>query len=78
MTDEELVKRLRDLGDHGSYEPDMHHTAADRIEELQSRLRWVIQERDDTFARMLRRAEEAEAKLKSLSRREPPDPWKDV
>jgi len=34
-----------------------------RIEELQSRLRWVIEERDDTFARMLRRAEEAEAKL---------------
>jgi predicted nucleic acid-binding OB-fold protein len=34
-----------------------------RIEELQSSLHWVIQERDDTFARMLRRAEEAEANL---------------
>jgi predicted RNase H-like nuclease (RuvC/YqgF family) len=34
MTD--LVKRLRDLGDHASFEPHMHHTAADRIEELEA------------------------------------------
>ena len=32
MTDD-LVKRLRDLGDHASFEPHMFHTAADRIEQ---------------------------------------------
>jgi chromosome segregation ATPase len=31
---EDLTKRLRDLGDHAAYEPDMHHTAADQIDEL--------------------------------------------
>ena len=36
---------------------------ADRIEELEAKLQWVIRERDDTFVRMLSRAEEAEAKL---------------
>ncbi len=30
----DLVRHLRYLGDHASYEPDMHHTAADRIEQL--------------------------------------------
>jgi hypothetical protein len=35
MTDD-LVKRLRDLGDHASFEPHMHHVAADRIEQLES------------------------------------------
>jgi len=34
MTDDDLVKQLRYVGDHGSYEPEMHHTAADRIEAL--------------------------------------------
>jgi hypothetical protein len=37
MTDtshDDLVRQLRDLGDHASFEPHMHHTAADRIEEL--------------------------------------------
>jgi len=34
MTYNDLVKHLRYLGDHASYEPDMHHTAADRIEQL--------------------------------------------
>lgn len=34
----ELVKKLRDLGDHASYEPHMHHVAADRIEALTERL----------------------------------------
>jgi len=38
MTDDDLVKQLRYLGDHGSYEPDMHHTAADRIETLEGKL----------------------------------------
>lgn len=32
MTDD-LVKRLRWLGDHASFDPHMHHIAADRIEE---------------------------------------------
>jgi hypothetical protein len=34
MTDEELVKHLRDLGDRAAFEPHMHHTAADRIDSL--------------------------------------------
>jgi len=45
MTDEELVKRLRYLGDHAAYEPDMHHTAADVIDLLTDRLamaRWLM------------------------------------
>ena len=38
MTDQELIAWLRDLGDHASFEPHMHHTAADRIEELEAKL----------------------------------------
>ena len=38
MTDD-LVKQLRWLGDHASFEPHMHHTAADRIETLESVMR---------------------------------------
>jgi ABC-type transporter Mla subunit MlaD len=34
MTDTDPVKQLRYLGEHASYEPDMHHTAADWIEQL--------------------------------------------
>jgi len=30
----DLVKRLRYLGDHASYEPHMHHVAADLIVRL--------------------------------------------
>ena len=41
MTDD-LVKRLRWLGDHASFEPHMHHTAADRIEKLEAALREII------------------------------------
>jgi hypothetical protein len=37
--------------------------AADRIEELEAKLNWVIVERDETFALMLDRAQTAEAKL---------------
>ena len=36
MTDEELVKHLRDLGDRAAFEPHMHHVAADRIELLKN------------------------------------------
>jgi signal transduction histidine kinase len=32
--DDDLVKHLRDLGEHAIFEPHMHHVAADRIEEL--------------------------------------------
>ena len=69
MTD--LVKRLRDWEhvhpeDQDKTEGHLYEEAADRIEELQSRLRWVITERDDTFVRMLRRVETAEAKDKLL------------
>jgi hypothetical protein len=39
---DDLVKRLRDLGDHAAFEPHMHHTAADRIEELEAKLAMVI------------------------------------
>ena len=37
MTDEELVKQFRDIGDHAGYEPSIHHTAADVIERLRER-----------------------------------------
>ena len=30
----DIVERLRDLGDHASFEPHMHHKAADEIERL--------------------------------------------
>jgi hypothetical protein len=38
----DLVKRLRYLGDHASYEPHVHHEAADRIEQLEEAMRWVL------------------------------------
>ena len=41
--DNELVKQLRYLGDHGSYEPDMHHVAADRIEALEAKLAKAVE-----------------------------------
>ena len=40
---DDLVKRLRDLGDHAAFEPHMHHTAADRIEELEAKLAKLVQ-----------------------------------
>lgn len=55
---DDLVKRLRD--DSGDWLTDL---AADRIEELEAKLDWVIVERDETFALMLDRAQTAEAKL---------------
>jgi hypothetical protein len=42
MTDD-LVKRLRCLGDHASFDPHMHHTAADRIEKLEAALRNIVE-----------------------------------
>ena len=46
MTYNDLVKYLRYLGDHGSYEPDMHHVAADRIEALEAKLAKAVQALD--------------------------------
>jgi hypothetical protein len=67
MTDD-LVKRLREdqpvTQDMGStMQCALQDAAADRIEELEAKLDWVIVERDETFALMLDRAQTAEAKL---------------
>ena len=58
---DDLVKRLRDM--NGGWASDEALAAADRIEELEDKLDWVITERDETFALMLDRAQTAEAKL---------------
>jgi uroporphyrinogen-III synthase len=34
MNEDDIVKRLRHLGDHAAFEPHMHHAAADHIEDL--------------------------------------------
>ena len=44
---DDLVKRLRDLGDHAPFEPHMHHTAADRIEELEAKLAKALEGLED-------------------------------
>ena len=64
---DDLVKKLRsqigdDIQEFYSHEA-LFRLAADRIEELEKQLRWVLDERDATFALMLKRAETAEAKL---------------
>jgi len=55
---DDLVKRLR-----ASLSMLAQEEAADRIEELEAKLDWVITERDETFALMLDRVQTAEAKL---------------
>jgi hypothetical protein len=57
MTDEELISYLRLQG------LDKDVAAADRIEQLVKDRRFIIDERDRTFALMLARTEAAEAKL---------------
>ena len=42
MTDD-IVARLRDVGDHASFEPAMHHVAAARIEKLEAALKKIMQ-----------------------------------
>jgi len=42
---------------------DIGYVREDLYEELEAKLKWVIEERDNTFALMLKRAEAAEAKL---------------
>ena len=54
---DDLVKRLRDLGDHASFEPHMHHTAADRIEELEADLRYANKRIEHAFERNDRQAQ---------------------
>ena len=63
---DDLVKRARhnalaDMPHHASVE--LIEALADRIEELEAKLDWVITERDETFALMLDRVQTAEDKL---------------
>lgn len=57
MTDEELIAHLRLQG------LDKDIAAADRIEQLVMDRKFILNERDRTFALMLTRTETAEAKL---------------
>ena len=61
MTDD-LVERLLDWPYQGET---MAHEAADRIEQLTADKRFILEERDRTFALMLARAEAAEAERDS-------------
>jgi predicted RNase H-like nuclease (RuvC/YqgF family) len=38
----DIVERLRDAGDHASFDPQLHHKAADEIERLQNDLKMAI------------------------------------
>jgi len=38
-----LVKRLRDLGDRAEYMPHMHRVAADRLQELEAKLATAVE-----------------------------------
>lgn len=63
MTDEDLIARLREIqGQAGLFAS----AAADRIEALVRDKRWIMEERDRTFAMMLTRAEVAEARAERL------------
>jgi hypothetical protein len=57
---DDLVKKLRDLGDHASFEPHMFHTAADRIE---SQLK-LIDASGKVHASMLARIEQLEETMR--------------
>jgi hypothetical protein len=62
----ELVKKLRDLGDHAAFEPHMFHYAADRIEGLEREvMRWhgLFDEKHNLMLAEKARAEAAEARL---------------
>ena len=62
MTDEELIARLRELGDHASFEPHMHHKAADRIEDL------VERNKELALQLLATQGQAAEAKLATCER----------
>ena len=56
---DDLVNRLRELGDHASFEPHMHHTAANHIEQLRKAcIEWA-----EVSQSNYQRAKAAEAKL---------------
>ena len=44
---DDLVNRLRLLGDRASFDPHMHHAAADRIESLEAALSEMTRRRDE-------------------------------
>jgi hypothetical protein len=44
MTDDELVKHLRDLGDRAAFEPHMHHASADQIDDLRREIQELRQQ----------------------------------
>ena len=66
MQDEELIARLRTVDASWSQVGEDCAAAADRIEALVRDKRWIIEERDRTFALMLARAEKAEARAERL------------
>lgn len=71
MTDEQLISRLHNfydmLEEEGFYtKANTASHAADRLEALVKDKRWIIEERDRTFALMLGRAEAAEARAERL------------
>jgi formate dehydrogenase assembly factor FdhD len=68
---DDLVKNLRDLGDHASFEPHMFHTAADRIE---SQLK-LIDASGKVHASMLARIEQLEAALDDVATHLPRAEW---
>ena len=39
----DIVERLRSLGDHASFEPHMHHEAADEIERLRQQVAELVE-----------------------------------
>jgi len=77
MTDEELIARLRAVctcnidSSPCMAEDDCRDAiaAADRIEQLVKDKRWIMEERDRTFALMLARAEAAETQIAALTAR---------
>ena len=64
MTDEKLIKNLRA---RTFLKGSIEELAADRIEQLVKDRKFILDERDRTFALMLARAEVAEAKLAKLA-----------
>ncbi len=70
--DDDLVARLHDLGDRASYEPHMHHVAADRIEaqaaDLAKERAQVAALRDALHVTTADRAEVRKAALEEAAR----------
>lgn len=64
---EDLVTRLRDLGDHAAFEPHAHHEAADEIK----RLRAGGCARDQTTTQFCAEATTLQRRLDTLERQMP-------